>query len=98
MKSKYEKMEDYDIFVMKQKGILKLACCDCGSVHTHAFLIKGNYHYKLAVKQHGKEILKSNEIGICIVKEERSTAQLRRHKYGHLQRPIKKDKYKLVKR
>lgn len=96
MKTKYEKLEDDDVYIMKQSHILRFACCDCGLVHTHAFLIRDNSHYKRAKKQNGRDFLKKNEIGISVKRERGSTAQLRRHDYGYLQRPIKSDRYKLV--
>ena len=95
--TKYVKVEDNDIYIMRLTGILKLACCDCGLVHSHAFMIKGSSHYKKAVKQNKIDFLNMNEIGISIKREPRATAQLRRYKYGDLQNNLKEDKYKLVK-
>ena len=96
--TKYIKIEDNDVYIMRLNGILKLACCDCGLVHSHAFMIKESSHYKKAVKQNKIDFLNKNEIGISIKRESRATAQLRRHKYGDLQQNLKEDKYKLIRR
>ena len=96
--SKYKKLEDNEIHVVDLDGLLRLACCDCGCVHTHAFLIRGSHHYEEAKKQNEGDFLGKGEIGISIKREPRATAQLRRHKYGDLQRPIRGDRYSLKRR
>lgn len=93
--TKYTKYSDDVVLIIDIDGSLKLACCDCGAVHIHAVLIKGEHHHKEACKQNGGEILKKGEIGLSIKKDERATAQLRRHKYGYLHNPVKGDKYQL---
>lgn len=95
--TKYTKHENNDVVIMELGDILRLACCDCGLVHSHTFLIQGSHHYKEAKKQNGGDFLEKGEIGISMRREPRATAQLRRHKYGYLQHPIDEDKYKLVK-
>jgi len=96
--SKYEKIEDDDIYILKLTEFLRMACCDCGAVHIHAFMVKDSYHYKIARKQNGKDFLKKGEIAFSTRREKGSTAQLRRRKYGYLQQEWKKDKYKLTKK
>ena len=92
--TKYEKMEDYEVtYFNTNKGLLRMACCDCGLVHTIGILMKGNKHENLAGAK-----LKKYEVGMVFVKEPKSTAQLRRHDYGYLQNPGKRDKYKLIKK
>jgi hypothetical protein len=56
--------------VKRGKGVLDLACCDCGLVHTISLEIKGE------------------EIAFKFIRNERSTAQIRRHKTPNL---FKKD-------
>lgn len=94
--TKYTKHEDNEVLIMGLDDTLRLACCDCGLVHSHAILFKGSYHYKEAKKQNGKDFLKDGEVGISTKSEPRRTAQLRRHGYGYLQHPTKRDKYKLI--
>lgn len=79
--TKYIKRKDYEEFLLNYKNhdILRLACCDCGLVHSFAF-----HKYR------------SGMLGIAARREKRATAQLRRHEYGDLQRPIDSNKYKLV--
>lgn len=92
--TRYIKREDYEVmYINSNDDILRLACCDCGMVHTIGVLMRGNKHERLA-----KAKLKKYEVGMVFVSEPRCTAQLRRYNYGHLQNPIKKDKYKLNRR
>jgi len=99
MMTKYRKHPNNEVIIIGLNEVLKLACCDCGSVHTHAFLIRDSFHYKEAKKQNGGNfLLKDGEIGLSVRREPRATAQLRRHKYGDLQRPIRGDKYSLKRR
>ncbi len=91
--TKYTKLNNNEgQLINSNKECLRLACCDCGMVHTYVFIMKGNKHEKLAGVS-----LKKNEVIPVIRSEPRATAQLRRHKYGYLQKPTKKDKYKIVK-
>ncbi len=92
--TKYPKLADNEGFrINSNKDVLRIACCDCGAVHTFVFIMKGNKHEKLA-----GVTLRKNEIVPIIRSEPRATAQLRRHGYGYLQKPTKKDKYELVRR
>ncbi len=62
-------------------GLVQLACCDCGLVHTMGFT--------------------SDDRGILRLefeRDNRATAQLRRGVFAYLKNPIKKDKWKLIKR
>lgn len=96
--TKYNKSEGDEVFVMGLDELLRFACCDCGLVHAAAFLVNNNFHYREACKQNGvKGLFKKNQIGVVMKRAPRATAQLRRHKYGYLQRPIKGDKYNLIK-
>ncbi len=97
--TKYTKHENDEVFIIGLDEVLRLACCACGLVHTCAFLVNNNSHYREACKQNGsKKLFKKNQIGIVMREEPRATAQLRRHKYGDLQRPIRGDKYSLKRR
>lgn len=92
--TKYPKLEDNEgIRINSNKDTLKIACCSCGMVHSHIFAIQGNKHEKLIDVP-----LRKHEIAVIFVGEPRATAQLRRHNYGYLQKPTKRDKYKLVRR
>ena len=81
--SKYPKLQDEEVceFDMDNE-YLRFACCDCGLVHTFAIFIVDK---------------KPRTMGFACKRERRATAQLRRHKYGFLQRPVKGDRYKMVK-
>ena len=91
MMTKYTKMENYEVtYINTNKEVWRFACCDCGLVHTIGALVKGNKHEKRA-----RAKLKKYEVGLVYIREPRSTAQLRRHSYGYLQSPNKKDRYEL---
>jgi len=96
--TKYTKHENDEVFIIKLNEVVRLACCDCGLVHTTAFLVNNNSHYREACKQSGYKFLKKNQIGVVMRRGPRATARLRRHKYGDLQRPIRGDKYNLMRR
>jgi hypothetical protein len=92
--TKYPKLADNEGFrINSNKDVLRMACCSCGMVHTFVFIMKGNKHEKYA-----GVTLRKHEVVPVIRSEPRATAQLRRHNYGYLQKPTKKDKYKLVRR
>ena len=91
--TKYTKLaNDEGYCINSNEECLRLACCDCGMVHTYVFIMKGNKHEKLA----GVSV-KKHEVIPVIRSEPRATAQLRRHSYGYLHNPEKGDKYKLIK-
>ena len=68
--TEYIKRKDYEEFLVnyKEKQILRLACCDCGLVHSFAF-----------------HMYRGGKLGIATRRENRATAQLRRHNFGNLQ-------------
>ncbi len=66
--TKYRKLKDYEgVDIDREDGLFRFACCDCGLVHTMAFVVE------------------DKEIGVACRRENRATAQLRRHEFGNLQ-------------
>ena len=40
--SKYRKLNNYEgVDIDREDGLLRFACCDCGLVHTMAFVVEG---------------------------------------------------------
>jgi len=67
--SKYNQIEDGGILELPEEGdTLYLACCDCGLVHEHVWA----------------ENIETGERVLVVFRDERRTAQLRRHHYGDL--------------
>lgn len=78
--SKYIKAEDYDEPQMPEEvgDVVYQACCDCGLVHMIAWC----------------ENTETGEMKVRIIRDERRTAQLRRHEYGYLH--DKNGKWRLI--
>lgn len=92
--TKYTKLANDEGYIIdSNEERLRLACCDCGMVHTYVFIMKGNKHEKLAGVS-----LKKNEVIPIIRSEPRATAQLRRHEYGYLHNPVEGDKYRIMRK
>ena len=71
MKKKYTEIEDYGPLPMPdEETSILMACCDCGLVHWYALA----------------EHKETNEHVILVIRDNRRTAQLRRHEYGELHR------------
>ncbi len=75
--SKYEEVTEEDVIRLSfdesgEAGVY-LACCDCGLVHVYLFTL---------------EVNESEELSLCakVLRMQRNTGQLRRHKGGSLQR------------
>jgi hypothetical protein len=69
--SKYEHIADYGEFELPTEDeVIFFACCDCGLVHTFVLAEE---------KRTGRE-------SILIIRDNRRTAQLRRHEFGDLHR------------
>lgn len=67
--SKYTRLDSYDEFEMPdEETTIFNACCDCGMVHM----------YVLA------EEIETGRRCVIVIRDERRTAQLRRHEYGDL--------------
>ena len=75
--SKYEEITDEEIITLDfdEEGDAGayIACCDCGLVHTYIF--------SLGVNEDGEISL-----NVSVLRNQRSTGQLRRYKGGSLQR------------
>jgi len=78
--SKYIKRENYDEVMLPEEpgDVVYEACCDCGLVHMIAWC----------------ENVETGEMSIRIMRDNRRTAQLRRHEYGALHRGV--GKWRLV--
>lgn len=71
MASLYETLSDGEGFrLLRGRDILKFACCDCGMVH----------YVRIQLTR------KEKYFWMRFWKDNRATAQLRRHKYGNLQK------------
>jgi hypothetical protein len=81
-KRKYQKLKDGEVFFIDPaREVFKFVCCDCGLAHTMAMIPASD---------------DSGVIGISIERDNRVTAQLRRRRYGRLQRPARRDKFVLI--
>lgn len=77
-KGRYPRIKDYEGFEIDPKEeMLRLACCDCGLVHSIAIVVSRENPYKMPVSP--------GMVKLAFRREPRATAQLRRHKFGGLQ-------------
>lgn len=70
----YETLEDYEPVFLGPGDQFKSACCDCGLTHLMQFCV---------VDKDGEQ-LEDQGIVIRLIRDNRATAQLRRHDYGAL--------------
>lgn len=79
--SKYEDIDDYGEFILPDKEkSVYFSCCDCALVHAFVLAVE---------KDTGRE-------SILIIRQNRHTAQLRRHGHGDLQNG--NGKWRLIRR
>jgi len=72
---RYPRVSDGEWFIVNTKGnYLRWACCDCGLVHNVDFSVVYDENHKT-----------TDDIGMKVHRNNRSTGQLRRREYGDLQ-------------
>lgn len=71
---RYNRLDDYEPVFLAPDESLQLACCDCGLVHLYEYVV---------IDKNGDQV-DNLGIGLRFIRQRRATAQLRRHKYGHL--------------
>ena len=73
--SRYPKLYDGEVFLIDTaEETLRLACCDCGLVH--------DVVVRVVVDEDPQP---GGVVGMALYRNNRSTGQLRRHRYGNLQ-------------
>ena len=83
MSEKYKEVGDEMVDLPSGKHFFELACCDCGLVH--------RIYYATPTPEEDK-------LQIAFERDDRATAQLRRHNHGELQKEDSVGRWKMVRK